>query len=534
MVSVELLPTGERAVLAETADLADALALHRNLEAHPPAGIVDLVPAARTVLVTFDPALIAESAVRAWLEGAAQTARTDVEPDGPLVEVPIRYDGADLADTAALLGVSSEDLAARHLAASWTVAFTGFAPGFAYLASPDWTFDVPRLGSPRTRVPAGAVGLAAGFTGAYPRESPGGWRLIGTTDAPLFDPAADPPVLLPPGARVRFVEAEHRVRAPSVQAEPMYGIRAHRSDADVVRAGGAGADAGERGIRVIEAGLLATVQDLGRSGRAAWGISRSGALDRTAHRRAQRLVGNPEDVAGLEITLGGFRAVAGADLWIALTGAVGPAALDGRPLDRNRPVLWPAGAELDIGWFTAGARAYLAVRGGVDVPPVAGSRATDTLAGLGPARLATGDVLPVGESPRTPVPVVDLAPWSAPDAGILDIALAPGPRADWFSPDAVARLYAEEWTVSAEADRAGVRLDGPELPRVRTGELASEGMVPGAVQVPPMGGPVVFLADGPVSGGYPVIAVVADESLDLFGQAAPGTRVRFRHARRVP
>ncbi|KEP73799.1 allophanate hydrolase, partial [Microbacterium sp. SUBG005] len=184
---------GERAVLAEVADLAGVVALHAALAADPPAGVEELVPAARTVLVAFDPRRIGRAAVGEWIHRAA-VSPADAAPPGPLVEVPVRYDGADLDETAALIGIPARDLVARHAGAEWTVAFTGFAPGFAYLVSAQWPFDVPRLAQPRTRVPAGAVGLAGAFSGAYPRETPGGWRLIGATDAVLFDPDAAAPV----------------------------------------------------------------------------------------------------------------------------------------------------------------------------------------------------------------------------------------------------------------------------------------------------------------------------------------------------
>ncbi|MFG6477371.1 allophanate hydrolase subunit 1 [Microbacterium sp. P06] len=205
-VPVVVRPMGERALLAEVDSLEEVLALHAALDAHRPAGVVDLVPAARTVLVIVDPAALSLSAARRWIARVAGDVRTDAAAPGPLVEIAVRYDGADLAETAGLMGLTPPQLVARHLATEWSVAFTGFAPGFAYLVGDGWSFDVPRLPAPRTRVPGGSVALAGAFCGAYPRETPGGWRLIGTTDAVLFDPGVDAPTLLPPRTRVRFVE----------------------------------------------------------------------------------------------------------------------------------------------------------------------------------------------------------------------------------------------------------------------------------------------------------------------------------------
>lgn len=520
MVTPLLRPMGERAVLAEVGDLAGVLALHAALAAEPPEGIEDLVPAARTVLVAFDPARITVAAVHAWIRSAAGSPAAE-SPPGPLVEVPLRYDGPDLDDTAEALGIRPPELIARHAAARWRVAFTGFAPGFAYLVSADWAFEVPRLAQPRTRVPAGSVGLAGEFTGAYPRETPGGWRLVGTTDAALFAPDAIDPVLLPPGARVRFVPERAAVAAaaPVASASRHEPGRTARTDA-APRADAAPA------LRILDPGARATVQDLGRPGRAGLGVSRSGALDRGALRIANRLVGNAEDAAGVEIVLGGFRARAERDVWVAVTGALADIRVDGRAQDAYAPLLLSAGAELSVGVARAGARLVLAVRGGIVAPLSFGSRATDTLASLGPAALRPGDVLRAGAA-VAPVPVVDVFPWSVP-APAIDVPVTPGPRTDWFTPAALRILRDATWTVTGDADRVGIRLDGPALDRSRPDELPSEGMRPGALQVPPHGRPVVLLADGPVTGGYPVIAVVTDAALDRLAQLRPGDRVRFR------
>ncbi len=557
---VALRPMGDRAVLAEVAELVDVLALHAALAADVPDGIDDLVPAARTILVVFDPRRIAPAAVRAWI--ASSAGRTpDAAAPGALVEVPVRYDGADLQSTAEILGIPVADLVDRHAGAEWTVAFTGFAPGFAYLVSPAWPYDVPRLAEPRTRVPAGAVGLAGGFSGAYPRQTPGGWRLIGTTDAALFDPDAATPVLLPPRARVRFVPERPRitpgslglglrdasVSAGSAGASAPVGEVAPPSAAPSAPAASGGRPAdGETdaaaatsrsgvpssarpsrpALRVVAVGAFTTVQDLGRPGRAALGVATSGAVDRAALRIANRLVGNEEGAAALEIVVGNVVARAETDTWVCATGALAEVAVDGRAVDAYAPQLVPTGSELRIGAAVAGLRVYLALRGGIAAPAALGSRARDVLAGLGPEPVRSGDVLSVGTT-ACPVPVVDVFPRSVPGPAV-EVPVTTGPRVDWFAPGALATLGDATWTVSSHADRVGIRLDGPVLGRVRHEELPSEGMRPGAIQVPPHGRPVVLLADGPVTGGYPVIAVVADAALDALGQVRPGDRVRFR------
>ncbi|MGN8553488.1 UNVERIFIED_CONTAM: urea amidolyase family protein [Microbacterium sp. SLM126] len=523
MVNARVLPMGERAFLLETDSLAEVVAVHAALVSSRPDGVIDVVPAARTVLVRIDPSRLLPSAARSWAVAAAVGADGGTTGDGPLIELDIAYDGADLADTAELLGISTDELAGRHAATDWRVAFTGFAPGFGYLVSEDWPFDVPRLESPRTRVPAGAVGLAGRFSGAYPRETPGGWRLIGTTAATLFDPDAASPALLAPGARVRFRRREvagRRETRRHAEGAPSPGVASGESPQF------------STGFEVVEPGLLSTLQDLGRAGAASLGVAGSGALDRAALRTANRLVGNAEPATGIEVTMGGLRAVAVRDLWFAVTGAWGPIRLAGREVDPYEAHAWPAGAELHLDWFAHGARAYLAVRGGLDGRAVLGSRSADLLAGLGPAALRPGEGVAVRSDESAPIPVAPPAPWGAPHDDEVTLELAPGPRADWFTAAAQAALFDAVWTVSNQADRIGARLDGPPLERSRTDELPSEGMVPGAIQVPPSGRPTILLADGPVTGGYPVIAVVTDASLDLVAQARPGTRIRFRHARR--
>ncbi|WP_395245783.1 biotin-dependent carboxyltransferase family protein [Agromyces sp. MMS24-K17] len=282
-------------------------------------------------------------------------------------------------------------------------------------------------------------------------------------------------------------------------------------------------------LDVLATGALALVEDLGRPGLAHLGVTRSGALDRGALALANRLVGNPDDAAAVELVGGGFRARFDGEAWFALTGAWGGIRLDGRRLAPYTAARAAAGAELEVGPPERGIRSYLAVRGGLDVPAVLGSRSRDTLAGLGPEPLRAGDRLPVGAEPGASVPVLDVEAAYPPPAGVVTIALLPGPRADWFTDASRAALFDRDWRLSADADRVGARLDGPPLERRVTGELPSEGTVPGSIQVPPSGLPTILLADRPVTGGYPVIAVVAPDALDLVAQLRPGQGVRFRH-----
>ncbi|MTV26939.1 biotin-dependent carboxyltransferase family protein [Nitriliruptoraceae bacterium ZYF776] len=280
-------------------------------------------------------------------------------------------------------------------------------------------------------------------------------------------------------------------------------------------------------LEVLATGPLSTVQDLGRPGYAHWGVTRSGAADRAAARLANRLVGNPEGAACLEVTFGGLRLRADADLVVALVGAPCPARVGTRPVPSNAPVDLPDGQELQLEPPDRGLRTYVAVRGGLDVPAVLGSRATDLLGQLGPEVLVDGDTLAVGNL-HADYPPVEQAAVRGPSGGEVQLRIRWGPRHDRFTGEARSRLLADGWAAGQDSNRIGVRLRGPELPRSSEDELPSEGLVRGAIQVPPSGPPTLFLADHPVTGGYPVIATVLDDDVDLAAQVRPGQRVRFR------
>ncbi|GAB3799940.1 hypothetical protein GCM10028798_13720 [Humibacter antri] len=556
-------------------------------------------------------------------------------PDGDPVVVDVVYDGDDLADTAALVGTTVDELVRRHTDATWRVAFSGFAPGFGYLVTDDPWFDVPRRSSPRSRVPAGAVGLAGGFSGAYPREGPGGWQLIGRTDAPLWHPGDSHPALLTPGTTVRFraVDAEpasaglasaqpasaqpasarpasvgpasaRPASAQPASAEPgrtastaplaprTVGRKTHdrpheeslsdaadrafsggpfddvaaaasttdaaaASTTDAAAAAASASDAAAASstnaaasaaaapsaavstgpaVTVLQSGPQLLIEDLGRPGSASIGAGRSGALDRGALRLGNRLVGNAESAAGLEAVVGA-RLRFERSTWIAVTGARGALKMGGHAIEPDAAVQASPGDVLELGTAEHGLRYVVALRGGVAVPHELGSASTDIGAHLGPAPLADGDTLALADDVTAGIPAVDaLTVWSPPDDEV-HVHVVAGPRQNWFTRASVVAFYESAWRVTQQSNRVGSRLWSDAVKLQRSGdpalpaELPSEPMVPGAIQVPPSGEPTVLLADGPVTGGYPVIAVVADADLDLFAQLRPGQRIRFRHSR---
>lgn len=278
-------------------------------------------------------------------------------------------------------------------------------------------------------------------------------------------------------------------------------------------------------IEVLSPGGLTTVQDLGRPGLAHLGVPPSGAADQRSFTLANRLVGNPEGFAALETTLRGPVLRFHATALVALAGAPVDARAGDRELAMQAPERVEAGETLTIGMAHAGLRTYLAVRGGIDVQHVLGSASTDLLSGLGPAPLRAGMRLQIG-APRGQRPSVEVAAV-APLPSKPQLRVLPGPRLEWFADGALRRLLDGTWEVGQDSNRIGVRLHGETLPWASDEELRSEGVVSGALQVPPSGEPIVLLADHPTTGGYPVIAVVVSDDLPLAGQLIPGSKLRF-------
>lgn len=283
-------------------------------------------------------------------------------------------------------------------------------------------------------------------------------------------------------------------------------------------------------LEVVAPGVLSTVQDLGRGGLGALGVGHAGAADVPALRLANRVLGNPESAAAIEVTFGGLEVVAHGGATVTLTGAPCTMFVDGRAHGPYGVVWVPDGATLRLEPPSSGLRSYLAARGGIEIPSVLDSRSTDTLSGVGPAPLAVGDRLPLGRA-TSAHPGVDMVPVRVPEAGDVTLRVVDGPRADWFTGAGRAALLSGAYEVTADSNRVGMRLAGPALERARDDELPSEGMVCGALQVPPSGQPTLFLADHPVTGGYPVIAVVVHADVPLAAQVRPGQRITFR---RVP
>lgn len=519
-------PLGDAAVIvsldggSDDAALAAVTNLAESLRQARWPGVIDVVPAYGSVAVFYDPCRIGgeedspyERLREAIMERVRmnQNAKT-TEPmmEARILELPVYYggaDGPDLEAVAAHTGLAKADVIARHAAASYRVQAIGFAPGFPYLSGLPAELATPRRSTPRTLVAAGSVGIGGAQTGVYPLASPGGWQLIGRTDAQLFDAFRPEPSLLRVGDRVKFVAATGaRAISASLGQISSFGISAHVA-------------AGPR-LRILSPGMLTTVQDLGREGQRAAGVPSGGALDALALRLANLLVGNPEGAAGLEFTLIGPEIEFQHDGLIALGGA------DFTGCAPWRPLRVAAGQRIKFGPAMKGCRGYLAVAGGLDVPPVLGSRSTYARAHLGGWQgraLQAGDVVPCFAVRRQADEHWWLDPRILPDYGTSAVRVLAGAQADEF-PEAT---WDEEWKVTSQSDRMGMRLAGPKILAKTGTELVSAPVAPGTVQVPPDGQPIVLLAEAQTIGGYPQLAHVINVDQPRLAQLRPGDRLGF-------
>jgi KipI family sensor histidine kinase inhibitor len=488
--------TDSRERLARVLELAERLTEYRIPAIH------DIVTSFETLAVHFDPA-DGEQVMR-WLQTVAPPAGGTGSASGRVVEVPVEYGGAcgpDLADAAASLAIAPEELVRLHGAAQYTVAALGFSPGFPYLTGLPQQLELPRRTTPRP-VAAGSVAIAGAQAGIYPCASQGGWHVIGRTSVKLFDPDSPTPSLLKAGDRVRFVSGSCENTAVEAPAFIPTG-----------------------GLEVLDAGGFTTVQDAGRPGFQHFGVSPGGAADPVMAAVVNRLVGNPDDAAVLECAMRGpllrFHQAARV-AWLGWNDDMA-----------GRPVELQAGTEIDLRGRTRALRGYLAVAGGIDVPLVLGSRATDVRAGFGGLQgraLRSGDRLPVGRPAAGPHPGDWRVnrPQAPPPDGLLELRFLPGVRQSWFTQETHRAFRGGVYQVSPMSDRMGVRLDGAALERDETGELLSQPVVAGSVQVPPDGRPIVLLAERQTIGGYPQIAQVISADLPKLARAWPGTRLRFR------
>lgn len=478
------------------------LRLRRVLELHPIPEIVDVVSSFDTIAVHFNPAdgqKVLDHLTSLQLDeaGAQQPFQ------GRTVELPVAYEENSASDLKALAdaaNLSAREAIDLHRNAEYTVAAIGFSPGFPYLQGLPAQLHQPRLSSPR-KVAAGSVAIASGQAGIYPFASQGGWHVIGRTDLKLFDPHRDPPALLQPGDKVRFVEVETLDENVSLAEAETPGI----------------------GIEVIEPGALSSIQDHGRWGCQHHGVSPGGAADPVLASIANRLVGNPDEAAVIECTMTGPVLRFGADALVAWVGWADVSS--GKPHKIN------AGDIIDLRSRMSHLRGYVAIAGGIDAPKVLGSRATDLRAVFGGHRgrtLRAGDILPIGKASTSPVSENWHVAWPHPQGRLIELRYLRGVQADWFTAEAHRLFSGSFYEINPCSDRTGTRLQGPKLSLEEPREMISQPVVFGSIQVPPDGQPIILMSERQTIGGYPQIGHVISADIPKLARAWPGTRVRFR------
>jgi KipI family sensor histidine kinase inhibitor len=468
-------------------------------------GVTDLIPGYWNLFIEFNPNLTSRKVLEAAVIERISSALPGTSPPREVV-IPVRYDGADLSDVMRLTGLTQDEIVALHTGRAYTVYALGFTPGFPYLGALDERLRVPRLETPRSNTPANSVAIANGQTGIYPMESPGGWRVIGTALRRVFDRARAEPFLLRAGDTVRFTKA-------SASSQPKAAEQREESTPQ----------SGVPTFRVLEPGLLSSLQDEGRRFVGRFGLARAGALDITAHGHANALIGNPVSAASLELTLRGPTLEVLSDTVIAVAGSGVGVQLNGSSLPLHKSFAVKRGDTLSFPPAHQGARAYLAVRGGFSAHAVYGSRSTDLRAGLGGRRLEVGDTLYRLETNKVRAGF-GLEPFRPHGDEVLRVT--PGPQAALFPPQAWAALTSGTYRVTT-GDRMGLRLGGATLSASRH-EIVSEGVPVGSLQVSSNGQPMLLMNDRGTLGGYAKIAVVNGADLSKAAQLRTGDRVRFK------
>ncbi len=529
-------PYGDRALLVEVPDVALAHRVASVVETalgsgSVPFGIDDVVVGLATVVVHLDHCPT-DGPAAAWTAGlvagvvdhpgAGRTPTpTHRSRARPVVEIPVVFDGPDLEEVAATVGATPAEVAELLTAGELQVAFLGFAPGFPYLVGlPGPLAGIRRRPTPRPTVPAGSVALAGGFASVYPGATPGGWMLLGRTSVTLFDPDRPPYARLRPGDLVRFRSVGSGAGLVGDHAATRVGtVPGTRSTLT---------PPGPRWVEVVQPGFLTLIQDGGRESAAVLGVPRAGPADPEAFVLANRLVGNDDRAAALEITVSGptLRFAAPAHVTV-VAGASGAADLTIDGLRCHDGAVTPVGSGqvLEVGRIRSGMRAYLAVAGGFDTPRTVGSRSSDVLVGLGPGPLTVGDRLGLGR-PTRPHGALAQPGARRGDASSV-VRVVPGPHRT-AGAAAWEHLITRSWVVAPDSNRVGLRLTGPDpLAMDESAAIPSTGMVTGAIQVPPDGRPIILLPDHATVGGYPVIGCVIAADLPVLGQLGPGDAICF-------
>ncbi len=486
--------------------LADALDILVDRSLH---GITNVVGAGASALVEFEPTILSFDEVVNLLEDLYHLpGNQKKEPKS--ITLDLCFDGEDLDEVLSKSKMSVDQFAKAIFSTSFSVAHFGFAPGFAYLDGLPKALQIDRRPTPRLKVPAGSVAIGGPYFGIYNLETPGGWNIIGRTSARLFD--LNQGMYLARGDEVRFSPSA----APSDSQpgssngtrenhfEPIKNSRAHS--------------------RLVAQKGRISYQDLGRNNTGHIGVGKSGAMDPYSHILANLALGNDPNATTLELALSRVSFELLTDTYIVVSGAQGEILIDNRIVRHNQVHGILAGQRLDIEMPHQGVYTYFATRGGFLAPHMLASTSTDSLSGIGPELPTIGATLFANPHRQPPFDSI----VSSNDS-VKIIKVIPGPNLSKFDPTTIDWFFASDFKISPDCARTGIRLSGlTNNPTSATPLGRSQPLIPGAIQIPPNGEPIVIGRDNPTTGGYPVIACISHFDLGALAQLRPGTRVSFQ------
>ena len=506
------------------------------------AGVLEVLPTYCSVNIYFDEAICQISLLKDLAQKALQKSeeeKTESTDSARTITIPVCYEdqefAPDLEKVALHAKLSKEEVIKLHSSSEYLIYMMGCLPGFPDLGGMNPRLETPRLETPRTKIPAGSVAIGGAQTGLYPVESPGGWNIIGRTPLRLFDVKRKPFFLYEAGDKIRFLPIT-REEFENFDESLWLAQVAGKSEASIETSDDA-ADSKEvyecgGGIKILEPGLLTSIQDTGITGFQKYGIGQSGAMDQISFALANQICGNEKNAACLETTLAGplIRFVTACDF--AITGAVFEnATLDGMRIEMNKKISAKAGSLLSCGFASKGLRSYIAFSGGLLVPKVFRSSSTNLKSKIGGymgRKLQADDQLAIGINKKNPLLVPDNKSTEGftENKDVLLLDCIKSSQFDFFQEKIVKKFTDSIYTVSAESDRMGIRFTGPGLECGKT-DIISDAIPFGAVQITSAGLPVVMAADRQTTGGYAKIACVKKSAMYRLAQALPGTKVRF-------
>lgn len=533
MDNIEFLLAGDSSVLVKFGEKIDeeingrVNKFNKTVIDHNHIGIIDTIPSYCALLINYDPKLINYKDIVDLLKDLYKNIDYKSAQDKEIIEIPVLYggqNGPDLETVAKHNSLTVDEVVDLHSKPEYFIYMLGFTPGFPYLGGMNKAIATPRLETPRVKIEAGSVGIAGEQTGIYPINSPGGWQIIGQTPLDLYNINREEPILLKAGQYIKFkpisIEDFNNIKTSNMESDT-FCLKTNENDNLQCK----------RGFIVKTQGFLTTVQDLGRHNYQALGVPVSGAMDKRSLKLANLLVDNDVTEAGLEVTMLGPTIEFTEDNVIAITGGDLMPQINNMDIDMNKAIICHKGDILSFKGIKSGSRAYIAFAGGLSIHKVMGSKSTYIKAGIGGFK---GRKLEKNDEICFENPKVSISNLSKRTLNInnqfsneINLRVIMGPQDDCFTEDGIKTFLNSTYTVSNDFDRMGCRLEGEKIQHKKDGNIISDGIAFGAIQVPSHGTPIIMLADRQTVGGYTKIANVISVDLPKLAQAKPGDKISF-------